>query len=603
MSFIVRQISRTAEGREIVRPSRFDKAELSIGRDPSCDIHLPDLAVTLQHALVREGANGTIEIAATAGLPFDVDGRQTERADVDPAKGANIRIGGHMLSVSHGEGEDAGAVILSIERVGALSDASEAKDEQKVFSLAAAMPSKRRMAWTLALIVVALGLLWPITAFYANQDAKAGEARPTAFHGDELWSPGKLSIAHAGLENNCKACHVQPGVVVADDACTACHTNVHDHADPRRLAAAPARPGALGQAGRAIATAFNRPEGRCADCHIEHEGRTAMPVTPQKFCADCHTDLSKRLTDTKLLDASDFGTPQGHPQFRPLIATRAGETPTVQRLSLDARPLEDNGLKFPHALHLSTSNGVARMATTVGARYGFGKSLVCADCHVPDAGGARFQPVSMEKNCQMCHDLAFDKVGPTYRTLRHGDPAQVVAELRAFYRSGGPARPFGLDGMRRRPGDFGAPRPPSRAASADAAIRAVFSEGGACYDCHRITRTGSDDFHIVPVRLPVRYMMKGWFDHKAHATESCESCHAAKTSESASDVLLPKIASCQQCHGGEDAHKAVPSSCAMCHDYHQGDVAPHAVRAGWVRGEVLDSPRRRAADAMKGTGS
>jgi hypothetical protein len=597
MSFIVRQISRTADGREIVRPTRFDQAELSVGRDPSCDIHLPDLAVTLQHAVIREGNGGLVEIVASAGIPFDVNGRQAERAEVDPAKGADIRFGSHVLAVARGEGDEAGAVILSVERVGALSDASEAKDEQKVFSLASALPGKRRMAWSLALLVLALGLLWPILAFYTNGAAEAGERRPTAFHADELWSTGKLSVAHAGLENNCKACHQQPGVVVADESCVACHTDVHDHADPRRLAAAPARPDALGQAGRAISAAFNRPPGRCAECHIEHEGRTRMPTTPQKFCADCHTDLSKRLTDTKILDASDFGTAQGHPQFRPVVTTRAGAVPTVQRLSLDARPLEDNGLKFPHALHLSTSNGVARMAATLGGRAGFGKALVCADCHVPDASGTRFRPVEMEKNCQMCHDLAFDKVGPTYRTLRHGDPAQVVAELRAFYRSGGPTQPIGLEGMRRRPGDFAASRAPTYAGSADAAINAVFSKGGACYDCHTITRTREGAFAITPVRLPDRYMSKGWFDHKAHSTESCESCHAAKTSRSAADVLLPKVESCRACHGGEDAHKAVPSSCAMCHDYHMSEGTPRAVRDARVRGKLLDSPRRAVAAA------
>ncbi|HWL47874.1 MAG TPA: cytochrome c3 family protein, partial [Sphingomonadaceae bacterium] len=473
MSFIVRQISRTADGREIVRPTRFDKAELSVGRDPSCDIHLADLAVTLRHAVIRREPNGQVEVSASAGIPFDVDGRQAERAEVDPAKGGDIRFGSHLIAVGRGEGDDAEAIVLSVERVGALSDASEAKDERKVFSLAASLPGKRRMAWSLALTILALCLLWPVVAFYTNGDAQAGEARPVAFHADEMWSPGKLSNAHAGLENNCKACHQQPGVVVADQSCVVCHTKVHDHADPRRLAAAPARPGPLQQASRAVSAAFNRPEGRCADCHIEHEGRGQMPTTPQKFCADCHADLSKRLTDTKILDAADFGTRQGHPQFRPLIATRAGAVPTVQRLSLDARPLEDNGLKFPHALHLSTNNGVARMAATLGARAGFGKALVCADCHVPDASGVRFRPVEMEKNCQMCHDLAFDKVGPTYRTLRHGDPAQVVAELRAFYRSGGPTRPIGLQSMRRRPGNSGATIAPGHGGSADAAIRAV----------------------------------------------------------------------------------------------------------------------------------
>ena len=598
MSFIVRQISRTADGREIIRPRTFDQPQLSVGRDPSCDIHLPDLAVTLHHALVRETRPGHIEVSASAGLPFDVDGRSTEQAEIDTARGGHIRIGGHLLTVSRGEGDEAGATIIAVERVAAISDASDAKDEQKVFSLAAVAPGKRIMAWTLALLVLLLCLVWPIWSFYSNDQADAGVDRAKAFHADEMWSSGKLSLVHAKLENNCKACHLQPGVAVTDDSCTACHSKVHDHADPRRLAAAMGRPPLGRQFQLAVSNAFNRPPGRCADCHIEHQGRGAMPAAPQKFCADCHADLSKRLPDTKILNASDFGRPQGHPQFRPAIMTRPGPNPTVQRLSLDARPLEDNGLKFPHDVHLSTTNGVARMARTLGDRYGFGKALVCANCHVPDSTGTRFQPVSMEKNCQMCHDLAFDKVGDTYRTLRHGDPKQVAADLRAFYRSTGPARPISLGSMRRRPGDFAAERALvdyEQAAAryggrAEVAIHAVFSPGGACFDCHEISRIGPDDYRVVPVRLPQRYMMKGWFDHKAHETESCESCHTARTSASASDVLLPKIETCQRCHDGEDARKAVPSSCAMCHDYHMSATAPLMARDARTRGRTPDRP-------------
>ena len=49
----------------------------------------------------------------------------------------------------------------------------------------------------------------------------------------------------------------------------------------------------------------------------------------------------------------------------------------------------------------------------------------------------------------MCHSLAFDQIGGTIRTLRHGAPAQVIADLRALYRAGGPQRPAELE--RRRP--------------------------------------------------------------------------------------------------------------------------------------------------------
>ncbi|PTD26092.1 cytochrome c3 family protein [Sphingomonas fennica] len=609
MTFIVRQIARTADGREIVRPQTFAAGPIGIGREADSDIHLPDLAVTLRHAEIREAGPGRIEIAATSGLPVDVNGRSTMRETIDVARGANIRIGSHMLTVAAGESDERGATIISVERVGALSEASEARDEQRAFSLAGVAPGRRATAWALAIAVLALFLAWPLWSFFTNHQPADGARREVAFHADQMWSSGRLSLAHANLENDCKACHVKPGEAVRDEACAACHGGVHGHADPLRLAVAKPQPGAGAKAQRAVAGMFGIPEGRCVACHVEHEGAKTMPVTEQRFCSDCHGGMDQRLTDTKVLNASDFG--RDHPQFRPAVATNPGDRPIVQRLSLDARPLEDNGLKFPHDIHLAANGGVAAMARTMKVEQGFGDSLVCADCHVPDSTGARFQPVSMEKDCQMCHSLAFDRVGDTVRTLRHGDPRQVVADLRAFYRSTGPVAPINLDGMaRRRPGEAMMLRTSAafnqaaalRPARADQAIRAAFSEGGACFDCHAVTPPTSlaaADWGVVPVRLPQRYMAKGWFDHKSHAGESCESCHAARKSATAADVLLPGIATCRACHGGEDAAKAVPSSCAMCHDYHMDGQAPAMVRS--MRGREAGARPWRGPQAAGGS--
>src|SRR3546814_18506228 len=106
----------------------------------------------------------------------------------------------------------------------------------------------------------------------------------------------------------------------------------------------------------------------------------------------------------------------------------------------------------------------------------------------------------MERDCQMCHSLAFETIGGTVRTLRHGQPDQAIADLRAYFRSTSPAQPPALGGMaRRRPGDYAQGRiyhayfgaaaalPPR----AHDAVRAAFSKGGACYDCHPIPPPGA----------------------------------------------------------------------------------------------------------------
>ena len=608
MTFIVRQTSRTAEGREIVRTARYEGASIAIGRDAGSEIHLADLAVELHHARIASDAQGQIEVESTCGLPFEVDGRSTLQARIDPATGAELRFGGHRIGVSAEEGEP----VLTVERVEALSDASEAREEIGLFTLKGLLPGRRPVAWGLIGAVLLIFLIWPIFT-YATSHGVA--KRSPGFHADRMWSSGPLSVAHKSLANNCQACHVNKFEAVRDAACLTCHKDdAHAHADPARIALAKEAPGLGGRIKGLFQTAFNHPTGRCVDCHTEHEGAGRMPPTAQAFCTDCHASLNSRLTDTRLRNASDFGT--GHPQFMPAVTagTDVHGNRLYRRTSLDTHPVDNNGLKFPHAIHLAKGGGIARMAQTMKAEYGFGDSLACKDCHTPTADGTRFKPVEMERNCGMCHSLAFDRIGGTFRTLRHGEPAQVVADLRAFYRSTGPERPISLGGMaRRRPGDYAAAETAkdyvlgARAygGQAEAAIDAVFSRGGACFDCHVVMPTGNGavPFHIRKVFQPDRYMKKGWFDHNAHRSETCGSCHAADRSRAAADLLLPDLASCRACHVGESGAKLKPvrtpveSACAMCHDYHIDAGAP------WLAREKVDRAKGQPRFAPAAAGA
>lgn len=575
MSFIVHQISRTADGRKIVRSQVHEASEIAIGREASCEIHLADLAVDLRHARLELQPSGKVDVGSISGLGFEVDGRTATQATIDPAAGAELRFGSHLLTVS-AEAED---VVVTVERVEALSDATEEKEEIGLFTLKVVLPGRRLTAWALSLIILIGLLVWPIQTFYKYQGVKE---RPDSFHADTLWTSGSLSSAHTGLGVDCQSCHTEPFVAVRDTSCVGCHKDVHDHADPKRLKLAKAPMEWQGRMARQIADGFNRPEGRCVECHTEHEGAGPMQETRQQFCSSCHTDLNKRLTDTKIANAGDFST--AHPQFKVLAASLSGGTKTTERISLDRKPTDSNGLKFPHNIHLSATNGVARMAQRSDGRFGFGSSLACKDCHVKTPDGVRFQPVDMETNCSMCHSLGIEKIGDTVRTMRHGDPKMVVADLRAFYRSGGPyrAQTQSLAGGRKRPGDYAQSRPyfayfgSVNYGRADSAIRSVFSKGGACYDCHTVIAppAGSDNWQVQKVHQTARYMLKGWFDHAAHKTETCSSCHAAKQSGTATQLLLPGIKTCRECHGGEASNADVPSSCAMCHSFHADDGAP-----------------------------
>ncbi len=599
MSFIVRQIALKSSGEEIVRSASYDIRELTVGRDTACAVHLPDLAVNPVHARIALAQNGRLVITAATEQPFTADGRSTLRAEIDPAVGGELALGGHRIAISLAD--DGKTPVLAVRRVEALSDSAEDRDLADAYSLRGLLPGKRISAWGFALLVLFAFLALPIYSYatYKPLAMKADARRPQGFHADQTWSSGPLSLSHKALGQNCQSCHTQAFVAVTDNACLTCHgKDAHDHvADKARLMQARGEPSGMAAVQRAVAGAFNRPTGRCVDCHTEHEGAGAMPATRQQFCADCHDGMKARLPDTKIADAADFGT--AHPQFRPaLVAGVERGKPVLRRTAWSKNLQEDNGLKFTHGQHLSKTNGIAQMVRRMPGRFAGADSLQCADCHRPDSAGVRFQPVKMEQACQSCHALGFERIGGTVRTLRHGEPELVVADLRAFYRDTAPVRPANLSGMARRvPGDAALAASAAdyaravrfHPASAGQAIDRAFSKGGMCHDCHVVTRGGTaatGGYLIQPVAQNERYFRKGWFDHKAHRKTDCTYCHAsAATSMKASDVLVPGIdgkGGCRTCHvGGEGARLAgiavkdpVESSCAMCHSYHMDDDAP-----------------------------
>jgi hypothetical protein len=599
MTFLVRQIALKSSGEEIVRPTTVEGDEILIGRDAACGIHLPDLAVDPRHARLRLAADGSLVAESVGDQPFDVDGRSTTRTTLDPAVGAELGFGGHRIVLSR-DGES-GVPVLTVRRVEAVSESAEDIDLSSVYTLKGLLPGKRGSAWTFALLMLAAFLIAPIWSWATYQPLALHKdaRRPAGIHGDTAWSSGHLSLAHKNLNNDCQACHVQPFVAVRDNACLTCHTqDAHQHIpDGARLLKARGEPTGFAAFQRAVATTFNRPAGRCVDCHTEHTGAGAMQPTRQQFCADCHDGLKGRLPDTTLSDAADFGT--AHPQFRPMLVSGfAGDKAVLKRAAWSDGLKENDGLKFTHAQHLSKTNGVAQMVRRRPGQFAAGDGLGCQDCHRAESDGARFKPVEMEQACQSCHSLTFDEVGGTFRTLKHGQPAQVVADLLAAYRGGMPERPLSLSGMARRiPGDAA-----QRATAADyaravrfyptqgsQAVAQVFSKGGMCYDCHVIGRGGdarTAGFSVQPVAQNGRYYAKGWFDHRAHRKTDCAECHVKATrSNDATDLLVPGLegpGGCRSCHVGEGgAHLAsakvkdpVDSSCAMCHAYHMDAGAP-----------------------------
>jgi len=92
----------------------------------------------------------------------------------------------------------------------------------------------------LALAAIAVGVIGHDGFFAANT-------------WQQLSSPGKLSKAHASLENNCASCHTATKGIEAQN-CIVCHAN-----NKAILQREP--------------TAFHANIAECAACHLEHQGR------------------------------------------------------------------------------------------------------------------------------------------------------------------------------------------------------------------------------------------------------------------------------------------------------------------------------------------
>ncbi|HYE45319.1 MAG TPA: FHA domain-containing protein [Caulobacter sp.] len=586
MTFVLRQITKRAAGGEIVRERTLEQASLRIGRGADCEVRVADLAVSLHHATLTDIGRERLRVEAAGREPFGVNGRFVSKADLKVGDAPELTFGDHQINIAPGPG---GRVILTLTRTEAAPGQADAA------TTATLMPrpkilGKRRIAWTSFLAIALLSLILPVLVVYGV----LGDNPKIDL--DSQWSSGPLSKTHAFLENDCQACHQKAFVAVRDDACMACHSAsqtpaqlqkttarvkaagspdaprlIADHAGTQRLLWGTPSPDNWGEKAFDYARrVFNRPQQRCAACHVEHIGDPiADPVHAKPTlltahaCADCHAGLDKRLKDTRLANVADW---KRHPDLRPLVTVQPGPLQT-RRISMADRPADNNGLIFPHDLHLSRAGGPARMAVSLGRGRGYGAPLDCQNCHTPEAKGGNYAPVQMETACGACHSIG---------ALPHGDTRKLVS---FFQGSGGRIARTGPTTGRRRPGE---PQVYSGvSASAAQRIRGLFAPNGACYGCHASAppADGSLVYAAGPVRLADAYLTKGSFNHDvpehsrgANGQPNCARCHAAERSKTAGELLLPRLAVCADCHDAAKQKAKVPQAagadCADCHSYH-----------------------------------
>lgn len=385
-------------------------------------------------------------------------------------------------------------------------------------------------------------------------------------HNSKLYSAGPMSPAHAVLSKRCEACHVASaaffGAKANDRMCLACHDGPIHHANQ---AFTPA----------------------CSSCHVEHRGRVQLAATPDTSCTQCHGNLrTAHVTTSFVTSITSFET--GHPEF---AALRAG--------------FADPGtIKLNHAVHMK-----ANLAGPHGP-----VQLDCGDCHRPETSTqpprfgsaaaetnvsqaapapdvatlavdrsfgppshsnarAYMAPTSYSKHCAGCHTLLFDKrfaEGVPHDTPEvihaflirkfQGYIATHAAELRESLSTVAlPAKPLPVS-----------PRVYTSQQWVDARVTETeqLLWAKTCKQCHALSTSSPTQLPAVAKsNVAVRWFQHAVFDHDQHRLVTCESCHAkARASQETTDILLPGIRVCRQCHhAGSDGAE---SRCFECHEYH-----------------------------------
>ncbi|MBM3549011.1 MAG: hypothetical protein FJX54_18880 [Alphaproteobacteria bacterium] len=535
------QIVRKRRGLADVSERGLDVASIRIGRSGSAELHLADPRVRLDHAVI-EGGDGRYEIRAFGDAIILVDGQPNSVGVLRP--GTRVSIGPYELRI--GEPPEGFDLMISVELVQPFDAETAAELTDEMREISRHLPGRRLVAWALSAVILAMFLALPVIAALSPGVREATKAfRPLA-----VWNSGPIANVHRPIADNCAACHAKAFVQVENTQCLACHAATRQHADPRIV---------------------DLSGLRCESCHKEHNGQKLATRTDDGFCAGCHANIAGVAPKTTLAAVGAFAT--GHPEFRPTVVTDAAG-PAFARVSLDAKPAESSNLRFPHDKHLKREG--LRTATGV-------VTLTCANCHTPDPSGMTMLPVRMEAQCGTCHTLGFERRFPDW-TVPHGEPDRVRRTIAGLYSQIALAERREIDRaqpMRQRPGDVTPEeriqREGDRAwveARTEEAMATTFGAGG-CGFCH-VTEKTPEGWTVKPVHVARLFMEKARFNHARHTTTGCGECHAAQTSSSSADVMLPGIATCRGCHGGDKPEVGkVASTCLSCHAFHT-----HAVHIG-----------------------
>lgn len=557
MDALLRELREGADGISEYHDTEISGTELTIGSAADQNIQLLGRGIAPEHAVIRK-AGSQLELICRRGEYVRLNGKK--RASSRLTAGDVIELAGHLLRITPAPPGFSTAIELQPNaRIGASAFEGAFRTD-----LSQTWLGKRAMAWTGVVLVMLFGLALPMLVMKLHH---ADLPTPSWLPGDKFWNSGPLHRVHQqAIGDRCDTCHQKLFQRVQDSACVDCHRTTHDHIMPARLA--------LTELG---------PTPRCATCHREHnEPATFLVNSGDGMCVDCHGDPKHGFGRIEVDRVLGFGL-ERHPEFKAHLlassAAAAGAGFTYEWKTVIAaldQAVEQSNLKFSHQQHLDPDRVLRR---------GDSQPMNCADCHRLESDGEHFAPISMEGQCAACHELTFDPSAPD-RQLPHGKPREVVLTLQDYFtrKFSDPNAGRATRERRRLPGHqeeeetcTGVPFDCAMR-SARKEIESQFTRRG-CIGCHGVIDTQAsnvfDRFQVVPIRFARDYFPASHFDHRSHQIQgkltgdaACLSCHAAKKSKDSSDLMVPGITKCAQCHGDKAAAGRVTVQCVSCHEYH-----------------------------------
>jgi hypothetical protein len=545
MRWLIRRVTRQVKAGAAYEEDIHYGDVLTLGRGADQAIFLPDLRAALAHARVTSISGGQYKIESLITAGVRVNGSIVSATTGGP--GTTIDIGTTRVQLLEPPRDYEAAVEVS--QIDKAEIAQQERARAPKLTLTEAGLRKRLWSWSLFVGVLSIALGLPLIAHYVPSARSITDPLPAGSRAQ--WETGELAASHHFFGKECTTCHAGGFATVRDEACRSCHQNTPGHADPKKYDMI-----LLGDAS-------------CAFCHRDHNGRDALVRADQELCSDCHKEISaKGQALPKQLDADDFGTM--HPAFVVTLPqwTDKGVYAPVRAALATPGIKETSGLIFPHDVHLASE----------GIRGPNGdEKLECVSCHKQEAGGARIQPIKFETDCQRCHLLTFSVRGAD-RQVQHGKVAEVGFAVQEFFAR--EALEGGFDQVdaptvvrvRRRPGQSVTPQERAEALTwardqANTTLDRLF-DGQACSTCHTTYRDEQGAWNVKPVRVTGAWFPRSEFTHRKHDTMACGDCHKAQTSSDSSDLLLPNIDNCRDCHGGEHVENKVPSTCISCHGFH-----------------------------------